>query len=82
MIPCTASTVDILTKGIEEVKANSMETSTKFEKFVDAMWKPAKCYIDQQTKMRSQGMTSWGDPGVSQLYGLIAGAVKAAGMDS
>lgn len=69
-----------LSAQLQEVKAKNLETSRKFEKFVDALYKPAKSYTDMKIRMRSSGMVNLGDTTVDNLYGLIEGAVKAAEM--
>ena len=67
-----------LAKELQEVKAKNLETHSKFEKFVAAMWLPIK------TEKKEKGGSMSMDAGCHSYYWmkfLIDQAVVAAGMD-
>ena len=67
-----------LAKELQEVKAKNLETHSKFEKFVAAMWLPAK------TEKKERGGNLQPHPYAMAEYRmnyLIDQAVVAAGMD-
>lgn len=70
----------ILENEIQEVKAKNLETRTKFDAFVNALYKPPIPY--DHMRVRLYNHYDLGTRIVDNLYGLIEGAVKAAGMDS
>ena len=92
----TDSVTQHLANELQEVKAKNLETCTKFDAFVNAMYNPAKhhnafkitsmAHIAQMGVRKGPHRTispqmNWPDVTVDNLYCLIIDAVKAAGMD-
>jgi len=72
--------VNTSTAELQEVKAKNLETRTKFEKFVDAIWRPVKAHNNKPKhygQIRPEGYYI-----EQNMYGIFNAAVAAAGMNT
>jgi hypothetical protein len=75
-----ASAMQAFANDLSSVKATIMETRTKFEKFVDAIWRPVKAHNNQPKpygNIRPEGYYI-----EQNMYGIFNGAVAATGMNT
>jgi hypothetical protein len=64
-----------LSSQIQELKVKNLETSTKFEKFVNALWERTKPYLKEGTYIGAQFNHS------KRIYDMMHGVIKTIDMD-